>query len=324
VRAGDDDPVEAKGGHFGLIVGEHETMRAVYDQIERVARTDMPVLIVGETGTGKELVAESIHRVSGRSGAFVPMNCGSLSAELAASELFGHEKGSFTGAVRRHVGAFERAKAGTLFLDELVEMPISLQPHFLRVLETARIQAVGSELEVAVDARIVAATNRDPQQAIASQQLRQDLYFRLNVLPITMPPLRARPSDIPLLVKSFLAELITDGRERAFNAESMQRLSAYHWPGNVRELKHVVQRTLVMSDPSVAELNLPPRFESPFGGASQFGLEAGRSIRDVERQLIELTLDHFAGDKKAAAETLGISLNTLYNRLNAYRDPEAP
>jgi two-component system, NtrC family, response regulator HydG len=324
VRTVDDDPAAAQDSHFGLIVGEHETMRAVYEQIERVARTDMPVLIVGETGTGKELVAESIHRVSGRSGSFVPMNCGSLSAELAASELFGHEKGSFTGAVRRHVGAFERAKAGTLFLDELVEMPIGLQPHFLRVLETAKIQAVGSEVEVAVDARIVAATNRDPQQAIASGLLRQDLYFRLNVLPITMPPLRARPSDIPLLVKSFLGELITDGRERVFSAESMQRLSAYHWPGNVRELKHVVQRALVMSDPSLAELNLPPRFESPFGGAAQYGLEAGRSIRDVERQLIELTLDHFAGDKKAAAETLGISLNTLYNRLNAYRDPEAP
>ena len=325
VRTVDDDPAEAQGSHFGLIVGEHETMRAVYDQIERVARTDMPVLIVGETGTGKELVAEAIHRASGRPGSFVPMNCGSLSAELAASELFGHEKGSFTGAVRRHVGAFERAKGGTLFLDELAEMPMGLQPHFLRVLETAKIQPVGSEQEVAVDARIVAATNRDPEQALANQLLRQDLYFRLSVLPIAMPPLRARPSDIPLLVKHLLAELVTDGRERVFTADSMQRLAAYHWPGNVRELKHVVQRTLVMSDATTAELSLPEQFESPFGGgAMQHALEAGRSIRDVERQLIELTLEHFAGDKKAAAETLGISLNTLYNRLNAYRDPQTP
>ena len=324
-RSVDDDPAEAQGSHFGLIVGEHETMRAVYDQIERVARTDMAVLVVGETGTGKELVAESIHRASGRPGSFVPMNCGSLSAELAASELFGHEKGSFTGAVRRHVGAFERAKGGTLFLDELAEMPLGLQPHFLRVLETGRIQPVGSEQEVAVDARIVAATNRDPEQAIASQLLRQDLYFRLSVLPITVPPLRARPSDIPLLVKHFLTELVTDGRERVFTADSMQRLTAYQWPGNVRELKHVVQRTLVMSDPGTTELSLPERFESPFGGGvAQVALEAGRSIRDVERQLIELTLEHFAGDKKAAAETLGISLNTLYNRLNAYRDSQTP
>jgi DNA-binding NtrC family response regulator len=284
----------------------------------------MPVLIVGETGTGKELVAESIHRVSGRTGAFVPMNCGSLSTELATSELFGHEKGSFTGAMRRHVGAFERATAGTLFLDELAEMPLALQPHFLRVLETSKVQPVGSEREVAVDARIVAATNRDPEQAVAAQLLRQDLYFRLNVLPITMPPLRARKSDIPLLVRHFLAELAADG-DRVFDDESMERLLTYQWPGNVRELKHVVQRALIMSDASSRELTLPQRFESPFGGnAVQHGLSAGRSIRDVERQLIELTLDHFGGDKKAAAETLGISLNTLYNRLNAYRDPQAP
>jgi len=325
VRAVDDEPAEAQGSHFGLIVGEHATMRTVYDQIERVARTEMPVLIVGETGTGKELVAESIHRASERTGSFVPVNCGSLSAELAASELFGHEKGSFTGALRRHVGAFERAKGGTLFLDELAEMPIGLQPHFLRVLETAEVQPVGSEQEVAVDARIVAATNRDPEQAIASKLLRPDLYFRLSVLPIAMPPLRARPSDIPLLVKHFLGELATDGRERMFSDDAMQRLAAYHWPGNVRELRHVVQRALVMSDVAAAELTLPQRFESPFGGiAAQQGLEAGRSIRDVERQLIEVTLEHFAGDKKAAAETLGISLNTLYNRLNAYRGPETP
>jgi DNA-binding NtrC family response regulator len=285
----------------------------------------VPVLILGETGTGKELVARAIHRASGRTGGFVPLNCGSLSAELAASELFGHEKGSFTGAVRRHMGAFERAKNGTLFLDELVEMPIALQPHFLRVLETGKVQPVGSEQEIAVDSRIVAATNRDPQQAIAAKLLRQDLYFRLSVLPISMPPLRTRPSDVPLLVKHFLGELCSDGVEREFDEESMQRLQAYHWPGNVRELKHVVQRTLIMTDPASRTLELPKQFDSPFGSVgAQPGLEPGRSIRDVERELIELTLDHFAGDKKAAAETLGISLNTLYNRLNTYRDAETP
>jgi two-component system response regulator HydG len=325
VRDIDDATSAAEDGHFGLIVGEHETMQAIYEQIERVAETDMPVLIVGETGTGKELVAESIHRASGRKGAFVPVNCGSLSPELAASELFGHEKGSFTGALRRHTGAFERAEGGTLFLDELAEMPLGLQPHFLRVLETSEVQRVGSEEQIEVDARIVAATNREPEQAIASKLLRQDLYFRLSVLPIAVPPLRARPSDVPLLVKHFLAELGADGDERTFTEESLQRLQAYHWPGNVRELKHVVQRTLVLSDPGATELTLPERFESPFGGiATQPGLTPGRSIRDVERELIELTLEHFAGDKKAAAETLGISLNTLYNRLNAYRDGETP
>ena len=325
LRSDETERVAERGNHFGLIVGEDAAMHAIYEQIERVARTDMPVLISGETGTGKELVAESIHRASGRTGSFVPLNCGSLSAELAASELFGHEKGSFTGAVRRHVGAFERATNGTLFLDELAEMPIGLQPHFLRVLETGSVQPVGSEQESAVDTRVIAATNRDPQQAIAANLLRQDLYFRLSVLPISMPPLRTRPNDVPLLVKHFLAELCSDGIERAFDEDSMQRLQAYQWPGNVRELKHVVQRALIMTDPASTTLELQKQFDSPFGSVTaQQGLEPGRSIRDVERELIELTLEHFAGDKKAAAETLGISLNTLYNRLNAYRDPETP
>jgi DNA-binding NtrC family response regulator len=311
-------------GHFGRIVGEHETMRAVYEQIERVACTDVPVLILGETGTGKELVAEAIHRASGRAGAFVPLNCGTLSGELAASELFGHEKGSFTGAVRRHVGAFERAAGGTLFLDELAEMPIALQPHFLRVVETGRVQPVGGERELEVKARIIAATNREPEQAIADKALRQDLYFRLSVMPIRMPPLRDRISDLPLLVSHFLTELRADGAERRFSDEALQRMRAYQWPGNVRELRHVVQRALVMADADGKELTLPSQLDSPVPGApSAHGLEPGRSIRDVERELIELTLAHFGGDKKAAAETLGISLNTLYNRLNAYRDPDA-
>jgi DNA-binding NtrC family response regulator len=325
VRADNDEtPIEEAGNHFGLLVGEHATMHAVYQQIERVARTDTPVLIVGETGTGKELVATAIHRASGRKGRFVALNCGSLSGELAASELFGHEKGSFTGAMRRHSGAFKRADGGTLFLDELVEMPINLQPHFLRVVETGTVQPVGSEKEEDTSTRIVAATNRDPERAIAENLLRQDLYFRLNVFPISLPPLRTRRADIPLLVRHFLKGLRRDQPERAFSDESMRRLEAYQWPGNVRELRHVVQRALIMSDAGSAELELPAHFESPFaGGATQQGLEAGRTISAVEQELIELTLAHFDGDKKAAAETLGISLNTLYNRLNAYRETES-
>jgi len=324
VRAGDEEPA-TEDSHFGLLIGEHPAMLTAYEQIERVAPTAMPVLIVGETGTGKELIAEAIHRASGRKGNFVPVNCGSLSGELAASELFGHEKGSFTGAVRRHVGAFQRAQGGTLFLDELAEMPIALQPHFLRVLETGKVLPVGSEHEVPIDVRVVAATNRNPDEAVAEKLLRQDLYFRLNAIPFTMPPLRARASDVPLLVKHFLSEARSDGVERELSEESMQRLSTYQWPGNVRELKHVVQRALIMSDPAHPKIELPDRFDSPFGATStQQGLEPGRSIRDVERELIERTLDHFDGDKKAAAETLGISLNTLYNRLNAYRGAGAP
>jgi len=318
------DPVQSK--HFGLLIGESGPMQAVYQQIEKVARTASPVLVLGETGTGKELVAESIHRASVRSGQFVAVNCGSLSRELAGSELFGHEKGSFTGAVRRHLGFFKRADSGTLFLDELAEMPLELQPHFLRVLETGTVLPVGSEKEDQVNARIIAATNRDPKKAIAERSLREDLYYRLSVFPIALPPLRERTADISLLVEHFLRDSrTTAGVQRAFSAISIKRMQAYHWPGNVRELKHVVQRASIMSDPDLEELDLPDRFESPFGEPeARQGLTIGRSIRDVERELIMRTLEHLNGDKKAAAETLGISLNTLYNRLNAYEGKGAP
>jgi DNA-binding NtrC family response regulator len=307
--------------HFGCLIGESPAMLSVYEQIDKVARTPSPVLILGETGTGKELVAESIHRASGRPGQFVAVNCGSLSRELAASELFGHEKGSFTGAVRRHPGFFKRADGGTLFLDELAEMPVELQPHFLRVLETGSVLPVGSEREVPIDARTVAATNRDPKKAIADKALREDLYYRLSVFPITLPPLRARIQDVPLLVDHFLgqAQTASGAETRRFSADDSARLRAYHWPGNVRELRHVVLRAAIMTDPSESVLRLPERFDSPFNEPNgQQGLAIGRSIRDVERELIMRTLEHLNGDKRAAAETLGISLNTLYNRLNAY------
>jgi two-component system response regulator HydG len=305
--------------HFGCLIGESPAMQAVYEQIEKVARTPSPVLILGETGTGKELVAESIHRASTRPGEFVAVNCGSLSRELAASELFGHEKGSFTGAVRRHPGFFKRADGGTLFLDELAEMPLELQPHFLRVLETGSVLPVGSEREVAVDGRIVAATNRDPKKAIADKALREDLYYRLSVFPITLPPLRARIQDVPLLVDHFLSGAPAGAQGRNFSAEDSARLCAYHWPGNVRELRHVVLRAAIMSDPDDTLLRLPERLDSALSESNgQQGFAIGRSIRDVERELIMGTLEHLNGDKRAAAETLGISLNTLYNRLNAY------
>jgi DNA-binding NtrC family response regulator len=311
--------------HFGLLIGESPPMQTVYEQIEKVGRTDSPVLVLGETGTGKELVAEAIHRASGRSGQFVAVNCGSLSRELAGSELFGHEKGSFTGAVRRHPGFFKRADEGTLFLDELAEMPIELQPHFLRVLETGSVLPVGSEREVQVDARIIAATNREPKKAIAERSLREDVYYRLSVFPLSLPPLRERAADVPLLVEYFLSQSKPAAApKRGFSAQAMKRLQSYHWPGNVRELKHVVQRASIMSNSEATELDLPERFESPFGEQEERqGLTIGRSIRDVERELIMRTLEHLNGDKRAAAETLGISLNTLYNRLNAYESKDS-
>jgi DNA-binding NtrC family response regulator len=322
-----DDANDTDGGgqrdHFGLIVGEHECMQTLYSQIEKVAPTDSPVFIVGETGTGKELVAQAVHRQSACKGDFVAVNCGSLSRELAGSELFGHEKGSFTGAVRRHRGFFKRAESGTLFLDELTEMPTDMQPHFLRVLETGRIAPVGGESEIDVNARVVAATNRDPRQAIDDRLLREDLYFRLNVFPLSVPPLRQRASDIPLIVRHFLAELRHGEDGPGISETTLERMKQYHWPGNVRELRHVVQRALIMAPAGADSIDLPDRFESPFGtNGAAHGLEAGRSIRDVERDLIEKTLKHFVGDKKAAADTLGISLNTLYNRLNSYQEDD--
>ena len=197
-------------------------------------------------------------------------------------------------------------------------MPLELQPHFLRVLEKGFVLPVGSEQEERVDSRLIAATNRDPRKAIADKALREDLYFRLSVFPIALPPLRERVEDIPLLVEHFLRLASgEDSLPRRLSDAGMARLKAYHWPGNVRELRHVVQRATIMSDPGANELVLPDRFESPFGEQRQ-GLTIGRSIRDVERELITRTLEHLNGDKKAAAETLGISLNTLYNRLNAY------
>jgi two-component system, NtrC family, response regulator HydG len=311
--------------HFDLLVGETPEMQTVYSQIKKIGGIDSPVLILGETGTGKELVAEAIHRESGRTGEFVAVNCGSLSRELAGSELFGHEKGSFTGATRQHTGFFQRANGGTLFLDELTEMPQELQPHFLRVLETRKVLPVGSEKEFDIDTRIVTATNRVPAEAIASKQLRKDLYYRLSVFPINLPPLHARPADIPLLANHFLLELSRRyGPHRRLSPKSLERLQAYHWPGNVRELRHVVHRAYILSDGSLEELELPERFESPFGQQAQLeGLQVGRSIRDIERELITRTLAHFDGDKRAAAETLGISLNTLYNRLHVYEQDGA-
>src|SRR6185295_439547 len=225
--AGDtsDDSGDGITRHFGMLIGESGPMQAVYEQIDKVGRTDSPVLVLGETGTGKELVAEAIHRASGRTGQFVAVNCGSLSRELAGSELFGHEKGSFTGAVRRHPGFFKRADEGTLFLDELAEMPIELQPHFLRVLETGAVLPVGSEREVQVDARIIAATNREPKKAIAERSLREDVYYRLSVFPLSLPPLRERAADVPLLVQYFLnLSKPATAPKRGFSAQAMKRL----------------------------------------------------------------------------------------------------
>lgn len=310
-------PPENKGAaHFGLLAGDSPAMLEVYQKIRQVAPTNSTVFIQGESGTGKELVAEAIHRTSKREGPFIPVNSGGLMKDLVSSQLFGHEKGSFTGADQRHVGFFERANNGTLFLDEITEMPLEMQTHLLRVLETGKVQRLGSEREVKVNTRLLAATNRDPAKAVREGHLREDLYFRLRVFPIALPPLRDRRGDVPLLADRFLQELNEQNNtNKCFNPEAIQKLDRHTWPGNVRELKHTVHRAYIMAQTDV--IDVPDRFDEDLPSDIE-GLRVGRSIADVEKDLILSTLEHYEGDKNAAAATLGVSLKTLYNRLKSY------
>ncbi|MCB9465520.1 MAG: sigma-54-dependent Fis family transcriptional regulator [Candidatus Eisenbacteria bacterium] len=316
---------DSPDAHFGILVGESPVMHGVYKMIERVAATGANVLLQGESGVGKELVAQSIHRASSAKGRFVAANCGAISRELIGSELFGHEKGAFTGAVGRRQGVFEQAVGGTLFLDEITEMPIDLQPNLLRVLETNRVTRLGATEEIPVDCRVISATNRTAQQLAAEQCLREDLYFRLAVFPISIPPLREREGDVRLLANSFLAQLNDqNGTEVALDDAGMVRLESYSWPGNVRELRHAIHRAYIMSDPDDGALRLPDRLASPFAKEPEptGGLVPGKTISEVERELIQLTLEKTDGDKPEAAQMLGISLKTLYNRLNAYKEED--
>jgi DNA-binding NtrC family response regulator len=311
-------------------------MQRLYDQIARVAPTAVSVLLVGESGTGKEVVAQTIHDLSRRrTHPFLAVNCGAISPQLIESELFGHEKGSFTGAVRQHRGFFERAHGGTLFLDEITEMPLDLQVKLLRVLETGAFMRVGSDEPFETDVRIIAATNREPMDAVRRGQLREDLYYRLDVFQVRLPPLRERLEDIDLLAPHFLAGLnASEGTERRFAASAIERLKQYGWPGNVRELRNVVQRAAIMSDGAlIDQVRLPEDPKATAGAVAPpptqaargpgFWVPVGSSIDDVERKLIMATLDACGGVRERTAEILGISLKTLYNRLNDYRS-ESP
>jgi DNA-binding NtrC family response regulator len=295
-------------------------MQPVYDLVGKVAPTDAAVFVLGETGTGKELVAQTLHDMSKRAKhAFLPINCGAVSPTLIESELFGHEKGSFTGADKSHRGHFERAHEGTLFLDEITEMPVDLQVKLLRVLETGRVLRVGANEPVQVDVRVIAASNRPPEQAVADGKLREDLYYRLNVFPIALPPLRAREDDVVLLAEHFLAEMnkTTPETPKAFTKAAHDRLRAHGWPGNVRELRNVVQRAFILAEHDIGVDALPLGIvEERLGTSLQ--IRVGTPIDEAERRLILATLEHCAGDKKKASELLKISLKTLYNRLNVY------
>jgi DNA-binding NtrC family response regulator len=312
-------------GRFGAIVGRSEAMKPVFEHIARVAPTDASVFIEGESGTGKEMVAEAIHELSRRRDApLLPLNCGAIAETLIESELFGHERGSFTGADRQHRGFFERANGGTLFLDEITEMPARLQTKFLRVIETGKVQRIGGAEQIPIDVRVVAATNRKAVDAIRSGLLREDLFFRLAVFPIVLPPLRERRGDVSLLAEHFLAQLNeAHDTRKSWQAGALEELEGRDWTGNVRELKNAVHRAYILSDGvltadrAVAVLTNDLMPAGACGPLASF--QPGSSIADVERVLILATVEHAKGDKQAAAKMLGISVKTLYTRLKVYK-----
>jgi len=321
--AGDMESVLEKEGHFGALWGRSAPMRRVYQQIVRVAGTAVSVFITGESGTGKEVVARSVHDLSRRRGhPFLAVNCGAISPHLMESEIFGHEKGSFTGADRQHLGFFERTNGGTLFLDEITEMPLDLQVKLLRVLESGTFMRVGSTQVQETDVRIIAATNRNPNEAVTKGKLREDLLYRLNVFPIHLPPLRERIEDIPLISKHFLAQIgEREGAVKRFGGEVLERFAGYRWPGNVRELRNVVYRAYVMTPAATIQDDCLPTSggaAAPAGQAPSLTIRVGATLAEVERQLTLATLEHLGRHKEKTAATLGISLKTLYNRLKEY------
>lgn len=307
---------------FGTLFGSSRAMENLYRQIDKVALTDATVLLAGESGTGKELIAQTIHQFSQRKDKpFIPVNCGAISGHLIEAALFGHEKGSFTGAVRQYAGYFEQASHGTLFLDEITEMPIDMQVKLLRVLECGTFLRVGGSSEVNVDVRLIAATNRDPEKAVRQGLLREDLMYRLAVFPIQVPALRERESDIELLAQHFLQSLNEKHQtHKTFSKGSLDTMRRYSWPGNVRELKNAVQRAYILStdtleiDEHVSETML----QKPSLKDGMLNVSVGMPLADAQRELILATLKHFEGNKRLTADALGISLKTLYNRLKEY------
>jgi DNA-binding NtrC family response regulator len=314
------------------LLGNSVAMQEVFRLIERVGPTEASVLLTGESGSGKELAAQMIHDCSARRGKpFIAVNCGAIPAGLIEAELFGYEKGSFTGAVRAHAGVFERANGGTLLLDEVTEMPLDMQTRLLRVLESRKFYRVGANTEYTSDIRVIAATNRCPLSAVQAGQLREDLLYRLAVFPIDMPPLRNRGDDVELLANHFLAQLNAEAMtQKRLSAHARLTLTQHSWPGNVRELKNCIERAFILGD-NVLELapliQNSARSESSSnqgvgnGGAAdrdRLEIRVGSRIYDMERSLIEATLDYFKGNKRRAADALGCSLKTLYNKLNGY------
>ncbi len=318
---------EEIGDRYGEIVGGSKRMRQVMAAVDRVGGTDSSVLIYGESGTGKELVARALHRGSRRrEGPFVRVNCGALPRELAESELFGHERGAFTGAVRLKKGKFELAEAGTIFLDEVADLPPELQVSLLRVLQAKEFDRVGGERTLRADVRVVAATNRPLKQMVAEGAFREDLFYRLEVIPLHLPPLRECREDIPLLVDHYLKRKSREINRplRRLSGEALEILCDYNWPGNVRELENVIERTVVLSDGEVIEpsdLPLEAMDRPPEGVAREAGSEGGPltdQLERLERELITRAIEEARGVKTRAAQILGIKTSALYYKLEKY------
>jgi DNA-binding NtrC family response regulator len=322
---------------FAGIVGRHPKMQAIFEIIRRVAPTNTTVLITGESGTGKELVAAALHKLSGRSAArFVPVHCGAIPEDLLESEMFGHERGAFTGAVASRVGRFKLADGGTIFLDEIGEMSPKLQVKLLRVLEDGRFEPVGGTTTQEVDVRIVAATNRTLEKAVATREFREDLYYRLRVVPIEVPPLRDRREDIPLLIEHTLAGLVSQGlRSFSVAPDALEVFQRYAWPGNVRELRNLLEQLVVLGRPEgvieaadlPAHLTAPAELAVPSSAPWHFG-ESGidfyREIEAIEDRMIAQALHLSGGNKKEAARLLRLNRTTLLEKLKRKRQLGSP
>jgi DNA-binding NtrC family response regulator len=323
-------------GVLGRLVGNSAQMREIFSLIEQIASSSVPVLITGESGTGKELVARTLHDLSPRkNNPFVAVNCAAIPETLIESEIFGHEKGAFTGAAERRAGCFELADGGTLLLDEVGEMPIGTQAKLLRVLEERKLRRLGARTEQDVDVRVLAATNRDPSTAVAEGHLRADLFYRLNVFNVHMPPLREHIEDLPAMADAMVNEMNHKHGRRISGVSSsmLDRLLTYHWPGNARELRNTIERAVILC-PDGAPLDaghLPPGFgkaqipaPGPSYDAGVVPVQVGATVDEAERLLILRTLEATGQNKTRAAEILGVSLKTLHNKLKAYGTRETP
>ncbi len=323
-----EEALELKQGK--PIIGKSEKMNEVYKMVNQVAKTDATVLILGESGTGKEIIADTIHRNSERhQGPYIKVNCGAIPENLLESELFGYEKGAFTGAVKRKVGKFQRAEGGTIFLDEIGELSLNMQVKILRVLQEREVEPVGGLETHPVDLRIITATNQNLYEKVKNQEFREDLYYRLNVFPIELPPLRERKEDIPLLVAHFLEKYQQElgKKEMKISDEALTALKDYPWPGNIRELENIIERTLIISSSKLIETrDLPPGLLKPYEsdskslGKNTFLLpEEGIDLETLEKDLILQALERTADNQTRAARLLGISRHTLLYRMEKYQ-----